>query len=61
MSLRRAIKAVGFKDFMKMGFAVSTSPKMAIAPQPKNEVQRRLKVNEMNIIGQETKYPKILD
>ena len=53
MSLRRAIKAVGFKDFMKMGFAVATSPKMAIAPQPKNEAKRRLKVNEMNIIGQE--------
>ena len=53
MSLKRAVKAVGFKDFMKMGLALATSRKMAIAPPPKNEVERCNKVNEINIIGRE--------
>tara|TARA_B100000575_G_scaffold158679_1_gene126733 strand:- start:120 stop:1010 length:891 start_codon:yes stop_codon:yes gene_type:complete len=53
MSLKRAVKAVGFKDFMKMGLALATSRKMAIASPPKNEVQRCNKVIETNIIGRE--------
>ena len=53
MSLRRAVKAVGFKDFMRMGLALTTSREMAIAPTPKNETQRRNKVIETNIIGRE--------
>ena len=53
MSLKRAVKAVGFKDFMKMGLALATSRKMAIASPPKNEVQRCKKVIETNIIGRE--------
>ena len=53
MSLKRAVKAVGFKDFMKMGLALATSRKMAIASPPKNEVQRCNKVKETNIIGRE--------
>ena len=53
MSLKRAVKAVGFKDFMKMGLALATSRKMAIATPPKNEAQRCNKVIETNIIGRE--------
>ena len=53
MSLKRAVKAVGFKDFMKMGLALATSRKMAIASPPKNEAQRCNKVIETNIIGRE--------
>ena len=53
MSLKRAVKAVGFKDFMKMGLALATSRKMAIAAPPKNEAQRCNKVIETNIIGRE--------
>lgn len=53
MSLKRAVKAVGFKDFMKMGLALATSRKMAIASPPKNEAQRCKKVIETNIIGRE--------
>ena len=53
MSLKRAVKAVGFKDFMKMGLALATSRKMAIAVPPKNEAQRCNKVIETNIIGRE--------
>ena len=53
MSLKRAVKAVGFKDFMKMGLALATSRKMAIAEPPKNEAQRCNKVIETNIIGRE--------
>ena len=51
MSLRRAIKAFGFKDFVKMGFAVATAKKINVARSPKNESQRRKKVNEVGIIG----------
>ena len=51
MSLRRAIKALGFKDFVKMGFAVATAKKITVPPSPKNESQRRNKVNEVAIIG----------
>jgi len=53
MSLKRAVKAVGFKDFMKMGLALATSRKMAIAVPPKNEALRCNKVIETNIIGRE--------
>ena len=51
MSLRRAIKVLGFKDFVKMGFAVATAKKITVPPSPKNESQRRNKVNEVAIIG----------
>ena len=51
MSLRRAIKALGFKDFVKMGFAVATAKKIGVARLPKNESQRRKKVNEVGVIG----------
>ena len=51
MSLRRAIKALGFKDFVKMGFAVATAKKVNVARSPKNESQRRKKVNEVGVIG----------
>ena len=51
MSLKRAIKAVGFKDFMKMGFAVATAKKITVPPPPKNEAQRQSKVNEVGLIG----------
>ena len=40
MSLKRAVKAIGFKDFMKMGLALATSRNMAIAVPPKNEALR---------------------
>ena len=39
MSLRRAVKAVGFKDFMRMGLALTTSREMAIAPTPKTRLK----------------------
>ena len=51
MSLRRAIKAFGFKDFVKMGFAVATAKKIKVARSPKNEFQGRKKVNEVGVIG----------
>ena len=51
MSLKRAIKAIGFKDFMKMGFAVATAKKITVPPPPKNESQRQNKVNEVGVIG----------
>ena len=51
MSLRRAVKALGFKDFVKMGFAVAAAKKITVPPSPKNESQRRNKVNEVAIIG----------
>ena len=53
MSLRRAIKALGFRDFVKMGFAVATAKKITVPPSPKNESQRRNKVNEVAIIGRD--------
>ena len=53
MSLRRAIKALGFKDFVKMGFAVATAKTITVSPAPKNESQRRNKVNEVGVIGQD--------
>ena len=51
MSLRRAVKAYGFKDFMKMGIAVATGRKITQSPLPKNEVQRSAKVRELGIVG----------
>ena len=51
MSLRRAVKALGFKDFIKMGFAVATAKKVAVSSLPKNETQRRNKVKEVGVIG----------
>ena len=53
MSLRRAVKAHGFKDFMRMGFAVATSQKITPPPSPKNEDLRRAKVAEAAVIGQD--------
>ena len=52
MSLRRAIKVLGFKDFIKMGFAMATSPPPP-APVPANESLRRAKVAETAIIGRD--------
>ena len=51
MSLRRAVKALGFKDFVKMGFAVATAKKITVSSLPKNETQRRNKVREVGVIG----------
>ena len=53
MSLKRVIKAHGFKDFMRMGFAVATSKKIIPPPKPKNEHLRRTKVAEAALIGQD--------
>ena len=52
MSLKRAIKAHGFKDFLQMGFAIATSKKIIPPSNPKNENLRRIKVAEAAIIGQ---------
>ncbi len=52
MSLKRAIKAHGFKDFLQMGFAIATSKKIIPPSNPKNENLRRIKVAESAIIGQ---------
>ena len=51
MSLKRAVKALGFKDFMKMGIAIATARKVTASPPPKNETQRRNKVREVGVIG----------
>ncbi len=53
MSLKRAIKAHGFKDFMRMGLAVATSKKINPPSNPKNEDLRRTKVAEAAVIGQD--------
>ena len=53
MSLKRAIKAHGFKDFLQMGFAVATSKKIIPPSKPKNEDLRRVKVAEAALIGQD--------
>ena len=53
MSLKRALKSFGFKDFMRMGYAVATSKKIVPPPPPKNETLRRVKVAETGIIGQD--------
>ena len=53
MSLKRAIKAHGFKDFLRMGFAVATSKKIIPPSKPKNEDLRRAKVAEAAVIGQD--------
>jgi len=52
LSLKRAIKAHGFKDFLQMGFAIATSKKIIPPSNPKNENLRRIKVAEAAIIGQ---------
>ena len=54
MSLRRAIKAFGFKDFVKMGFAVATAKKINVARSPKNESQ-----SSQFVMG-DTKSEKVL-
>ena len=53
MSLRRAIKAYGIKDFMQMGLAIATSRKIDPPAPPDNEDQRRVKVAQTGIVGQD--------
>lgn len=53
MSLKRALKSYGFKDFMLMGYAVATSSKIIPPPLPHNESLRRLKVAEAGLTGQD--------
>ena len=53
MSLRRAIKAQGLGNVMKLGLAIATSPKVATAPVPANEELRVTRVNETGLIGRD--------
>ena len=53
MSLKRAIKAYGIKDFMQMGLAIATSRKIDPPAPPDNEDQRRVKVAQTGIVGQD--------
>lgn len=53
MSLRRAVKAYGLKDFMQMGLAIATSRKIMPPQPPENENLRRAKVAQTGIIGQD--------
>jgi len=53
MSLRRAIKAQGLGNFLKLGIAMATSPKVAEAPRPANESLRAARVSETGLIGRD--------
>ena len=53
MSLRRAIKAQGLGNVMKLGLAIATSAKVAPAPMPANEGLRVSRVNETGLIGRD--------
>ena len=53
MSLRRAIKAQGLGNVMKLGLAIATSAKVAPAPVPANEGLRVSRVNETGLIGRD--------
>ena len=53
MSLRRAIKAQGLGNFLKLGIAMATSAKVAEAPRPANESLRAARVSETGLIGRD--------
>ena len=53
MSLKRAIRAQGLGNFLKLGLAIATSKKVAIAPVPVNEQLRVARVNETGLIGRD--------
>ena len=53
MSLRRAIKAEGLGNFLKLGFALATSQKVTAAPKPQNEALRVARVNDTGLIGRD--------
>ena len=53
MSLRRAIKAQGLGNVMKLGLAIATSAKVTPAPVPDNEGLRATRVNETGLIGRD--------
>ena len=53
MSLRRAIKAQGLGNFLKLGLAIATSAKVTPAPVPQNEGLRAARVNETGLIGRD--------
>jgi len=53
MSLRRAIKAQGLGNFLKLGLAIATSAKVKPAPVPQNEGLCADKVNETGLIGRD--------
>ena len=53
MSLRRAIKAEGLGNFLKLGYAMATSQKVAPAPKPENEALRAARVNDSGLIGRD--------
>lgn len=53
MSLRRAIKAQGLGNFVKLGIAIATSAKVVPAPMPDNEPLRVARVNETGLIGRD--------
>jgi len=53
MSLRRAIKAQGLGNVMKLGLAIATSAKVTPAPAPDNEGLRATRVNETGLIGRD--------
>ena len=53
MSLRRAIKAKGLGNFLKLGIAMATSAKVAEAPRPANESLRAARVSETGLIGRD--------
>ena len=53
MSLRRAIKAEGLGNFLKLGYAMATSQKIPPAPKPQNETLRAARVSETGLIGRD--------
>ena len=53
MSLRRAIKAQGLGNFLKLGLSIATSAKVAPAPVPENESLRAARVSETGLIGRD--------
>ncbi|RPG28467.1 MAG: GAF domain-containing protein [Gammaproteobacteria bacterium TMED243] len=53
MSLKRAIRAQGLRNFMKLGLAIATSKKVAVATVPANEKLRVARVNETGLIGRD--------
>ena len=53
MSLRRAIKAEGLGNVLKLGYAIATSQKVVPAPKPHNETLRAARVNDSGLIGRD--------